>query len=575
MKATMTDWLIIPKDKYKLADGYELKFSNDYYYLCLESEIDSCYCGASQNEGIFIFGYILPRLETHYKNDPESLFNLYKEKGINFLQNFKGVFTMIILSKEDIIIATDQFGVSKFFYTIINNKIIAVNNFHKLKKIIDYNISLHNIYLYFLFNYFIGDTTLYKEIKKSKGAEIIKGGRKIEIKRYFDLYEFLRNRDIKYNRVTTFDYAPQFWRTLINQYLSYFGRSKIAQTLTAGLDSRMILAGFRSNGFNPDTFTFGNEKSMDVLYAKKIAKALNLRHSCIYPDKTFFENFENYAINTVYSGNGLVTLYRAHRFDAYKKLSQTIETVFFGFIGSEVIRGGVYPDGLIYPKFVLELWLNKDLNIRNYLANSFIMVEEKTIKEVEEIVRGYNFYMNPDTHIFEVIVPLHFGQDIRLLEKLNINSVAPFWDIDFLEFQKQTPFFVDNTRKKELSTMGHFKRRKGPYFSTKIVSVLDKDNAEISLGKGYSPRDYDLSPIYAGVKFYLHRLFNKKAYTTPNFSYGVWFKNFLKGYYSNNNLLFIKSKDEILSLINETKGHDELAFLSFVKNINVDLISKL
>lgn len=572
----MTDWLIIPKDRYRLANEYELKFSNDYYYLCLEREINSYYWNVSQNEGIFIFGYILPRLETHYKNDPKSLLSLYREKGINFLQNFKGVFTIIILSKEDIIIATDQFGVSKFFYTIINNKIIAGNNFYELKKIVNYNISLHNIYLYFLFNYFIGDTTLYKEIKKSKGAEIIRCGRKIEINRYFDLYEFLRNRDIKYDRATTFDYAPQFWRTLINQYLSYFGRSKIAQTLTAGLDSRMILAGFRSNGFNPDTFTFGSENSMDVVFAKKIATALNIKHYHFFPDNDFFKKYEVKALEVIEKGESLVTLFRAHRYDAYKKLSEISKVIFFGFIGSEIIRGGVFPDGLIYPKFVLDLWLGKNISIKSILEENYIKLDNKILKQVEhKVFEEYDFYKNPDTHIFELIIPLHFGQDIRLLEKLGIYSVAPYWDIDFLDFQKSTPFFIDNSRKESLSKFGHFKRRKGPYFSTRIISILDKESSKIPLGKGYSPWDYQVSDYYAGLKFIFYKNFCKKRYYIPNFAYNGWFKDFLKGYCSDNNLLFIKSKDKILSLINKTEGNDELAFLPFVKNINVDLINKL
>lgn len=156
---------------------------------------------------------------------------------------------------------------------------------------------------------------------------------------------------------------------------------------------------------------------------------------------------------------------------------------------------------------------------------------------------------------------------------MGISSVAPFWDIDFLNFQKSTPYFIDNSKKADLSKLGHFKRRKGPIFSCKIIELLDSENARISLGKGYSPRDFNLSSNYAALKFLLNRYSKIKNVKTSNFSYNKWFYDFLQISTKEYNSQYI-DKSVLLSKLSTSRSTDESGLLSFAKHANIGMIIK-
>jgi asparagine synthetase B (glutamine-hydrolysing) len=567
------NWLIIKKTKLYNIELFPNKFTNNDNYIVFDQHLstDDYYWDDNNHEGVFVIGYILPKLSFPGKVDPKNIFKNYKSlKEKSFLE-YKGNFTLIIVQKNNIILVSDTFGISKFFF----NAEILSNNFWLFKDYSVLNVSLESLYLYTIFNYWIKDYTLFEGLSKSEGGCYYFLNSEITKKKYFDSKSYLRNREIKFDTISTFDHAPDLWSDILGQYLNFFKDKRISQSLTAGLDSRMILAGFKKLNFIPDAFTFGLNDSMDVHYAKKIASQLNIPHSHFYPDSGFFKNFYQKAKEVILEANSLTTIYRAHRFDAYKRLSDNSDVVFLGFIGSEIIRGGVYPDGLIYPNFVLDIWRGERISIKDILKKNFIRIDDRTLSIVEQkIFDEFDFYKEPDTHIFEVIIPLHFGQDIRLLEKLGVSSVAPYWDIDFLDFQKSTPYFFKNSNKKELSKLGHFKRRKGPIFSCKMIELLDPSNAKVSLGKGYTPHDFNISPNYASIKFLYYKLFGNKFVGASNFNYGNWFYETLQKITDDYKAHFFDISNFEKKLIAE-KSIEELGLLPFTKHANISLIMKL
>ena len=502
---SLMDWLLLQKDqKCSEIKRFKANFNNLHYSLYHELSNDEYF--ANKEQGIFIFGYIITRLnEKEFGNSPKQILKCYNKFGEDFIKKYKGIFTLIIFDGDTVKVFTDRFGISKFFYHNENDSMIASNRLELLKNNLKLEISIENVYLYLIFNYYVEDTTLFANLYKSEGANIFTLIDNINKKKYFDSYNFLNNSCKILSKKETFKEAPKFWKRLMKQYLDYSGTDKVTQTLTAGLDSRMILAGFRSNGFNPDTFTFGNSQSMDVVYAKKISRKLGIKHNHFVGDDIFFNNFKTYAKEVLSLGDGLISLFRAHRLDCYNKVKENYDTIYFGFIGSEITRGGVYPDGLIFPWIVIDKWLNKNVDTSTYLKENYIDIDPTILKRVEKRINNFSFMNNPDQYIFDVLIPQHFGQDIRLLERLDTKSISPFWDIDFLEFQQSTPYFIDNSKKENFSKLGHFKRRRGPYYSTRIVSILDKENAKISLGKGYSPLDYQKSMYLAGIKFLYYK----------------------------------------------------------------------
>lgn len=561
-------WLIVKNNILVKNQLFKRKFSNLTHSFFFDSDVEQSnyFWDDLTQEGVFIDGYILPRLSFNKKANPKTIFEQYKNSGQASFLNYKGIYTIVIIEKEKTVISTDIFGVSKFFYSqsIVSNNLWVFNEFSEIK------VSLEAVYMYLIFNYFIEEYTQFENIFKSVGGEFYTMQEQIIVNKYFDIYNYLSEREVLYDEKQTFNHAPELWLKIISQYLEYFKGRTISQTLTAGLDSRMILAAFRKLDYAPKTFTFGDSQSMDVVYASKLAQMLDITHYHFYPGNPFFQNFGDFAETVISEGCSLSSIYRGHRLDAYQKLQKISEVVFFGFIGSEIIRGGVFPDGLIYPNFILDIWLNKEVSIKKILTDNFVNVDQRLAKTVEDkIMDEYKFYRNPDSHIFKVIIPLHFGQDISLLHKMDIASVAPYWDIDFLDFQKTTPFFLRNEDKDKLSKLGHFKRRKGPKYSCKMINLMDPSNAKVSLGKGYSPKEYDSSILYASIKFLIHK-YTKNVTDKSNFSYDEWYKAYLLNIFESNSFnsdIFINPKKNLLSL----NYQDELSLLPYTKIANLSL----
>ena len=566
----MNEWLILPKILPK-PNRYQIELKNDKYFLCGNFQLKDYFYSEKEGTGIFVDGYILPELANpSLKCDAEFILDEYKKNKINFIKNFKGHFTLIIIDRSDIYIFIDHFGVIKVFYSIVDSYFYASNSIFTLIKYIDAKISIPNVLEYLLLNYFVTGKTIFKNIKYGLGGKYYKIDDKITENDYFSVNNFI---DTEKYKKTNIDQSKKFWVDILKQYAGYFGSHELSMALTAGLDSRMILSGLRYLGLNPNTFTFGEKKSIDVTIAEKIANKLNLVHHHYYPDGIFFNTYSNLAKETVITGNTLVSSYRTHRYDAYKKHKQFSNAIIWGFAGSEVIRG-LYPDGLLISDFIKFLWLNGNQNIKAYIENFFklhyINLEKKQSDELIEQIINYKFLNNPREYLFNIIIPCHFSQDINLLHSLGIQCICPYWDLNFLRFLNSQGVLISNDRKDDYARQGHFRRRFQPMFSSKIIAALDVKCSSITLGKGYTPKDYAFSSYYSGLKYFLYRQLNKKV--VPNFSYGNWYHSFLCKYIEENNFDFLRlNKHKSLNDLKLVNANDEYGFLFFTKLINLDI----
>ena len=575
----MNEWLIIPRNE-KAPDGYTVKIDTGKYFFYSNFLKDSYYYNENQKCGIFIDGYIIPVLNhANLKNDARSIYRYFEKEKLDFINNFKGIFTIIIIYQSELFIITDQFGLSKFFYSMKDDHFYASNQIVNIKKYLNTNISVLNILEYLLLNYFIAGKTIYDSIHYSLGGLCYQIGKFIDQKRYFNIKILLNKSELTASKIITVDKGAEIWKNLINQYVDKFQDYKISMALTAGLDSRMILAAFRHLKMSPVTFTFGAKESVDVDVAMLISERLKLVHHHYYPDRYFFENYLNLAKDTILSGSTLVSSYRTHRYDAYKKHKKYSNLIFWGFAGSEVIRG-LYPDGLIVSDFIKYIWLNGIESIEDYINQFFkrlnIEIDQAIRSQLIENIRKYDFLISPREYLFQVIIPCHFGQDIKLLHTLDMKSVCPYWDIDFLVFLNETGYLISDLRKKDFAKIGHFRRRMQPFLSSKIIRSFDSECSEITVGKGYSPKDYTIASWYSGLKFLIFKIYRSlnKRYIA-NFAYDEWYFNFLSEYYTKNKFDFLKmNKDKIINQLSNQNVNDEYGYLTFTKLVNLDISIK-
>ena len=277
----MADWIVFkncPKQE-SISNSWILVFNNDNFSFYQRDMENRKYFKSSENTFIFLHGFLLPKLDSGKTTDLQHILDDFLNNGEEFIKNYKGDFVLLIIHRGKLIIYSDYFGVGKYFYTTDGDGFIASNRLSVFSDLIDLTLNQRNVYLYFLLNYLPYETTFFNGLNKNIGGNyIVVNNKGTSENQYFDIIEFLRNRKpLKLKDKELFQLASENWMLLIEQYLNYTGNSKIAMTLTAGLDSRLILAAMQKLGVNPITFTFGRKDSMDVRYAKIIAKkSLNL-----------------------------------------------------------------------------------------------------------------------------------------------------------------------------------------------------------------------------------------------------------------------------------------------------------
>ncbi|HEY1482550.1 MAG TPA: asparagine synthase-related protein [Candidatus Acidoferrum sp.] len=131
-------------------------------------------------------------------------------------------------------------------------------------------------------------------------------------------------------------------RNVFSQHLPrYFnGNEKVGMSLTGGLDSRMILAWYKSAPGALPSYSFGGpyRDCQDVIMARRVAKVQNLHHEVIGVGGEFFNRFPHYAERTVFLSDGCVDVKHSPDLYVNERARQIAPVRMTGNYGGEILR---------------------------------------------------------------------------------------------------------------------------------------------------------------------------------------------------------------------------------------------
>jgi len=122
----------------------------------------------------------------------------------------------------------------------------------------------------------------------------------------------------------------------------YFeSESRIGISLTAGLDSRMIMACLPEGEEKRVCYTFAGQKqdTLDAQLAGRVAKVCGLEHEILRLGVDFFSNFALYADRTVYITDGCLGPLGAHEIFLNRQARRLAPVRVTGVFGGELFRG--------------------------------------------------------------------------------------------------------------------------------------------------------------------------------------------------------------------------------------------
>jgi len=486
---------------------------------------------------IYINGYILPGINifesfSSFKQH-ELVYQLYKTYKWDFISHIKGFFCIIIVIRDTIKIFTDQLGLFKLFYKNQNGKFSCSNSVRLLSACYDglkYNPVMMAVKS--LLNHEINGNTVFKGIHYTQPAtEITLEKGAIRFNTYFNYRSLLKNEPEN----KSYQYYASCLKEIIRQYNSYLNPGRSVVSLTGGKDSRTVLCALMSNDICPVGITYGSPDSKDAVYSKLLSAKSTIEHYIFNPAKSVAW-FDDIATKIIGTDNPLISIHRAHRYNAFLEIGIMIgENIAYygGYMGGEFLMG-VYYDNLIFTDFVTKQWEkkpSKNKEIQNLLAACFFQndpIDTKSIREELSRLQALNFSVNKVQRQFHGLFEIgiqHHSQDLFLLYRCHNYPLAVFLDLDFIQelFSSNYSFIYRNNKTKNL-----FKRYDLYEFNLNVQHLLYPLFDEIPFAKrgSYNTKEFLKGKLYWSLVKSWRYLSEEKKYP-PSFSYNNEYKLFL------------------------------------------------
>ncbi|HDS09541.1 MAG TPA: asparagine synthase (glutamine-hydrolyzing) [Firmicutes bacterium] len=249
------------------------------------------------------------------KSDTETIIHLYEEKGEDFINYLRGMFSLALWdSKEEkLILARDRMGQKPLFYLLGHGKIIFSSELKAILTLpeISREIDTDSLLLYLSLQYVPAPLSIFKDIQKLEPANylVFQNGELKSLKRYWHPV-FYPKSDISFNDAC----SNLLTLTKESVRLRLISDVPLGAFLSGGIDSGIIVALMSELSGSPvKTFSIGfNEPGYDeVNYARLIADRYKTEHHEFIVTPNAAEIFEDlvYYYNEPFADSSAIPTY--------------------------------------------------------------------------------------------------------------------------------------------------------------------------------------------------------------------------------------------------------------------------
>ena len=243
------------------------------------------------------------------------LVHLYEEEGDRFFEKLNGLFSGVLIDKRQskAFLFNDRYGVERIYWHETEDAIYFASEAKAILSVIPETRAFdeQGVAEFLTFGCTLGQRTLFRSIPLLPGASVwsFENG-KCQKRKYFSPAGWESQPAL-----TPETFQARFQETFKRVLPRYFeSDSRIGISLTAGLDSRMIMACLSKDEEKPLCYTFAGPRqdTLDARLAGRVAKAYGLEHRIFRLGADFFLNFASHTDRTVYITDGCVGPLSAH-----------------------------------------------------------------------------------------------------------------------------------------------------------------------------------------------------------------------------------------------------------------------
>src|SRR5207249_4490238 len=270
------------------------------------------------------------------------LVHLYEEEGDCFFEKLNGLFSGLIIDKRQnkAYLFNDRYGVERIYWHETEDALFFASEAKALLRVLPElrEFDQEGVTQFLAFGCTLEGRTLFRGVRLLPTGSVWS-------------FESGDCRKQKYFSPAVWESQPtltaeafhsRFQETFKRTLPRYFeSGSKIGISLTAGLDSRMIMACLPQAEVEPICYTFSGEKrdTLDMRLAARVAEVCGLEHQILRIGPDFFSDFASHVDRTVYVTDGSLGSLGAHEIYLNNQGRALSPVRLTGVFGGEILRG--------------------------------------------------------------------------------------------------------------------------------------------------------------------------------------------------------------------------------------------
>jgi len=270
------------------------------------------------------------------------LVHLYEEEGHRFFEKLNGLFSGLLIDQRQgkAFLFNDRYGVERIYWNETKGAVFFASEAKALLRVSPElrTFDQEGVAQFLTFGCTLGQRTLFRGVQLLPEGSVwsFEDG-KCQKRKYFSP-ETWESQTI----LPADSFRAEFEETFKRVLPRYFeSESRIGVSLTAGLDSRMIMACLPNGGERPVCYTFAGPKqdTLDARLAGRVARMCGLEHQMLRLSGDLFSNFSSHVDKTVYVTDGSLGPLGAHEISLNRQACQLAPVRLTGVFGGELLRG--------------------------------------------------------------------------------------------------------------------------------------------------------------------------------------------------------------------------------------------
>jgi asparagine synthase (glutamine-hydrolysing) len=274
-------------------------------------------------------------------NQASWLVHLYEQEDAQFVQKLNGLFSGLLIDrrKREAFLFNDRYGMERIYWHETADSFYFASEAKALLKVLPESRTFdqQGVAQFLTYGCTLEEQTLFKGISRLPGGSLwtLENGTCLRQK-YFSPESWESQLTLSAEQFES-EFQSTFRRVLPRYTES---RIPLGISLTAGLDTRMIMACLPETATNAVCYTYSgpSEDTLDVRLAARVAAACGLQHKVLRIGPDFFKNFLTWAEKTIYATDGNFGITGAHEIYLSRQARDVSSVRLTGIFGGEIFR---------------------------------------------------------------------------------------------------------------------------------------------------------------------------------------------------------------------------------------------